>query len=110
MGILKLGRRYEEFEQLCYLPRRPAWFSAEHMSNPYRLLLESWLVEAIFAPGNPGSEHTPRVECVSQTIIHVNPLNPSGDFKVLIFGQPYYQKKTARTILNLVNYHRQGKE
>uniref|UniRef100_G3TA04 KH-like RNA-binding domain-containing protein n=1 Tax=Loxodonta africana TaxID=9785 RepID=G3TA04_LOXAF len=90
-----------------YLDKRPFWFNAEHLMNPYRVYLEAWLVEAIFGPGG---EHIPHVECVSQTILRVRRVDPEGKAEILIFGRPYYQKDIAKIITNLADYHRQRRE
>lgn len=52
-------------------------------------------------------EHIPRVECVSQTLLHVHRWDPEGEAEILIFGRPYYQRDVSKMILNLADYHRQ---
>ncbi|XP_004381444.1 KH domain-containing protein 3 [Trichechus manatus latirostris] len=101
--LVQLGQPDQQFEELSYLDKRPFWFNAEHLMNPYRVHLEAWLVEAIFGPGG---EHIPHVECVSQTILRVRRLDPKGEAEILIFGRPYYQKDIAKMIMNLADYHR----
>lgn len=55
----------------------------------------------------PGGEHIPHVECVSNTLLHVNKWDPEGDAEILICGRPYYQKDVSKLIMNLADYHRQ---
>lgn len=55
----------------------------------------------------PGGEHIPHVECVSQTLLHVNHWDPEGEAEILIFGRPYYQKDVSKMIMNLADHHRQ---
>lgn len=55
----------------------------------------------------PGGEHIPHVECVSQTLLHVNQWDPEGDAEILVFGRPSYQRDVSRMIVNLAYYHRQ---
>ncbi|XP_049729762.1 KH domain-containing protein 3-like [Elephas maximus indicus] len=105
--LVQLGQQDQQFEELSYLDKRPFWFNAEHLMNPYRVYLEAWLVEAIFGPGG---EHIPHVECVSQTILRVRRVDPEGKAEILIFGRPYYQKDIAKIITNLADYHRQRRE
>ncbi|XP_007943405.1 KH domain-containing protein 3 [Orycteropus afer afer] len=102
--LVQFGEIDEEFEELSYVHRRPQWFHAEHLMNPYRVHLEAWLVEAIFGPG---WENIPRVECVSQTFLRVRLLDTKGEAEILIFGRPYYQKDIAKMIMKLAKYHRQ---
>lgn len=54
-----------------------------------------------------GGEHIPHVECVSQTLLHVNQWDPEGEADILIFGRPSYQTDVSKMIMNLAYYHRQ---
>ncbi|XP_007120764.2 KH domain-containing protein 3 [Physeter macrocephalus] len=92
------------FEVLGNLTKRPYWFHSEYLKSPRAIHLEAWLVEAIFGLGG---EHIPHVECVSQTLLHVNQWDPDGEAEILIFGRPYYQKDVYKMIMNLADYHRQ---
>uniref|UniRef100_A0A452RBX5 KH domain containing 3 like, subcortical maternal complex member n=1 Tax=Ursus americanus TaxID=9643 RepID=A0A452RBX5_URSAM len=92
------------FTVLGNLSKRPYWFHSEYLKSPKAVHLEAWLVEAIFGRGG---EHIPHVECVSQTLLHVNQWDPEGEAEILIFGRPYYQKDVAKMIMNLADYHRQ---
>ncbi|XP_040330539.1 KH domain-containing protein 3 [Herpailurus yagouaroundi] len=92
------------FEVLGNLTKRPYWFHSEYLKSPKAVHLEAWLVEAIFGRGG---EHIPHVECVSQTLLHVNHWDPEGEAEILIFGRPYYQKDVSKMIMNLADYHRQ---
>ncbi|XP_068406961.1 KH domain-containing protein 3 [Eschrichtius robustus] len=92
------------FEVLGNLTKRPCWFHSEYLKSPRAIHLEAWLVEAIFGLGG---EHIPHVECVSQTLLHVNQWDPDGEAEILIFGRPYYQKDVSTMIMNLADYHRQ---
>ncbi|KAF0886492.1 KHD3L protein, partial [Crocuta crocuta] len=92
------------FEVQGNLTKRPYWFHSEHLKSPKAVHLEAWLVEAIFGPGG---EHIPHVECVSQTLLHVNHWDPEGEAEILIFGRPYYQKDVSKMIMNLADHHRQ---
>uniref|UniRef100_A0A452U7I7 KH domain containing 3 like, subcortical maternal complex member n=1 Tax=Ursus maritimus TaxID=29073 RepID=A0A452U7I7_URSMA len=92
------------FTVLGNLSKRPYWFHSEYLKSPKAVHLEAWLVEAIFGQGG---EHIPHVECVSQTLLHVNQWDPEGEAEILIFGRPYYQKDVAKMIMNLADYHRQ---
>ncbi|XP_024587667.1 KHDC3-like protein [Neophocaena asiaeorientalis asiaeorientalis] len=92
------------FEVLGNLTKRPYWFHSEYLKSPRAIHLEAWLVEAIFGLGG---EHIPHVECVSQTLLHVNQWDPDGEAEILIFGRPYYQKDVYTMIMNLADYHRQ---
>ncbi|KAB0393634.1 hypothetical protein E2I00_016836, partial [Balaenoptera physalus] len=92
------------FEVLGNLTKRPYWFHSEYLKSPRAIHLEAWLVEAIFGLGG---EHIPHVECVSQTLLHVNQWDPDGEAEILIFGRPYYQKDVSTMIMNLADYHRQ---
>ncbi|KAK2083576.1 hypothetical protein P7K49_038812, partial [Saguinus oedipus] len=73
-------------------------------ANPKVVRLEVWLVEKIF--GRSG-ERIPQVQGLSQILIHVNHLDPSGEAEILIFGRPSYQEDTIKMIVNLADYHRQ---
>uniref|UniRef100_A0A8C9K6F9 KH domain containing 3 like, subcortical maternal complex member n=1 Tax=Panthera tigris altaica TaxID=74533 RepID=A0A8C9K6F9_PANTA len=92
------------FEVLGNLTKRPYWFHSEYLKSPKAVHLEAWLVEAIFGRGG---EHIPHVECVSQTLLHVNHWDPEGEAEILIFGRPYYQEDVSKMIMNLADYHRQ---
>ncbi|XP_029079213.1 KHDC3-like protein [Monodon monoceros] len=92
------------FEVLGNLTKRPYWFHSEYLKSPRAIHLEAWLVEAIFGLGG---EHIPHVECVSQTLLHVNQWDPDGEAEILVFGRPYYQKDVYTMIMNLADYHRQ---
>ena len=72
------------------------------------LLLPNPTPHSLFAScAGRGGEHIPHVECVSQTLLHVNQWDPEGEAEILIFGRPYYQKDVAKMIMNLADYHRQ---
>uniref|UniRef100_A0A8C7BDN2 KH domain containing 3 like, subcortical maternal complex member n=1 Tax=Neovison vison TaxID=452646 RepID=A0A8C7BDN2_NEOVI len=92
------------FTVLGNLTKRPYWFHLEYLKSPKAVRLEAWLMEAIFGRGG---EHIPHVECVSQTLLHVNQWDPEGEAEILIFGRPYYQKDVSKMIMNLADYHRQ---
>ncbi|XP_019507077.1 PREDICTED: KHDC3-like protein [Hipposideros armiger] len=92
------------FQVLGNLTKRPYWFHNEYLKTPKTVHLEAWLVEAIFGPGG---EHIPHVECVSQTLLHVNQWDPEGLAEILVFGRPSYQKDVSKMIMNLAYYHRQ---
>ncbi|XP_027953626.1 KHDC3-like protein [Eumetopias jubatus] len=92
------------FTVLGNLTKQPYWFHSEYLKSPKAVHLEAWLVEAIFGRGG---EHIPHVECVSQTLLHVNRWDPEGEAEILIFGRPYYQKDVSKMIMNLADYHRQ---
>uniref|UniRef100_A0A2K6EFC7 KH domain containing 3 like, subcortical maternal complex member n=1 Tax=Propithecus coquereli TaxID=379532 RepID=A0A2K6EFC7_PROCO len=92
------------FEVLGTPTKIPSWFHYEFLKSPKAVHLEAWLVEAIFGPGG---EHILDIECVSHILLHVNRWDPEGEAEILIFGRPYYQKDTAKLIMNLADYHRQ---
>ncbi|XP_020142936.1 KH domain-containing protein 3 [Microcebus murinus] len=92
------------FEVLGSLNKIPYWFHHEFLKNPKAVRLESWLVEAIFGPDG---EHIPDIECTSHILLHVNRWDPDGEAEILIFGRPYYQKDTAKLVMNLADHHRQ---
>ncbi|KAK2094620.1 KH domain-containing protein 3 [Saguinus oedipus] len=92
------------FEVLGQLPKQFSWFHFEFLKNPKVVRLEVWLVEKIF--GREG-EHIPQVQGLSQILIHLNHLDPSGEAEILIFGRPSYQEDTIKMIVNLADYHRQ---
>ncbi|KAK2113936.1 hypothetical protein P7K49_008202 [Saguinus oedipus] len=92
------------FEVLGQLPKQFSWFHSEFLKNPKVVRLEVWLVEKIF--GRSG-ERIPQVQGLSQILIHVNHLDPSGEAEILIFGRPSYQEDTIKMIVNLADYHRQ---
>nr|XP_025863245.1 KHDC3-like protein [Vulpes vulpes] len=91
------------FTVLGNLTKRPYWFHIEYLKNPKTVHLEAWLVEAIFGRG---AEYIPHVECVSQTLLHVNQWDPEGEAEIFIFGRPDYQKDVSKMIMNLADYHR----
>ncbi|XP_003945348.2 KH domain-containing protein 3 [Saimiri boliviensis] len=91
------------FEVLGQLPKQ-FWFHSEFLKNPKVVHLEVWLVEKIFGRGG---ERIPQVQGLSQILIHVNHLDPSGEAEILIFGRPSYQEDTIKMIMNLADYHRQ---
>lgn len=75
---------------------------------PRRLLFPNPTAHSLFAScAGRGGEHIPHVECVSQTLLHVNQWDPEGEAEILIFGRPYYQKDVSKMIMNLADYHRQ---
>uniref|UniRef100_G3U5J0 KH-like RNA-binding domain-containing protein n=1 Tax=Loxodonta africana TaxID=9785 RepID=G3U5J0_LOXAF len=74
------------------------------LNIPYIAHLEVWLVEVIFCLSG---EHILHVECMSQTILLVSWLDPTHEAKILMSGQPYYQKDVAKIIMNLADCHRQ---
>ncbi|XP_012327209.2 KH domain-containing protein 3 [Aotus nancymaae] len=92
------------FEVLGQLPKQFSWFHSEFLKNPKVVRLEVWLVEKIFGRGG---ERIPQVQGLSQILIHVNHLDPSGEAEILIFGRPSYQEDTIKMIMNLADYHRQ---
>ncbi|XP_008505357.1 KH domain-containing protein 3 [Equus przewalskii] len=92
------------FEVLGNPTKRPYWFHSMYLKSPKAVPLEAWLVEAIFGPGG---EHIPHVECVSQTLLHVNQWGREGEAEILIFGRPDYQKDVCKMIMSLADYHRQ---
>uniref|UniRef100_A0A8I3X7L9 KH domain containing 3 like, subcortical maternal complex member n=1 Tax=Callithrix jacchus TaxID=9483 RepID=A0A8I3X7L9_CALJA len=92
------------FEVLGQLPKQFSWFHSEFLKNPKVVRLEVWLVEKIFGRGG---ERIPQVQGLSQILIHVNHLDPSGEAEILIFGRPSYQEDTIKMIVNLADYHRQ---
>nr|XP_055186291.1 KH domain-containing protein 3 [Nyctereutes procyonoides] len=92
------------FTVLGNLTKRPYWFHIEYLKSPKTVRLEAWLVEAIFGRG---AEYIPHVECVSQTLLHVNQWDPEGEAEIFIFGRPDYQKDVSKMIMNLADYHRQ---
>ncbi|XP_007458468.1 PREDICTED: KHDC3-like protein [Lipotes vexillifer] len=102
--LVQLGEPEGEGFVLGNLTKRPYWFHSEYLKSPRAIHLEAWLVEAIFGLGG---EHIPHVECVSQTLLHVNQWDPDGEAEILIFGRPYYQKDVYTMIMNLADYHRQ---
>ncbi|XP_041603171.1 KH domain-containing protein 3-like [Vulpes lagopus] len=91
------------FTVLGNLTKRPYWFHIEYLKNPKTVHLEAWLVEAIFGRG---AEYIPHVECVSQTLLHVNQWDPEGEAEIFIFGRPDYQKHVSKMIMNLADYRR----
>ncbi|EPQ12569.1 ES cell-associated transcript 1 protein [Myotis brandtii] len=92
------------FQVLGDHAKQPYWFHTEYLKSPKTVHLEVWLVEAIFGPGR---EHIPHVECVSQTLLHINQWDPEGEAEILIFGRPSYQKDVSKMIMNLAHYHHQ---
>ncbi|XP_058524980.1 KH domain-containing protein 3-like [Ochotona princeps] len=104
MKQLLQQRKGELSQVLGNLTKPPKWFHSEFLKSPKAVRLEAWLVEAIFGPGG---EHIPHVECVSNTLLHVNQWDPEGDAEILICGRPYYQKDVSKLIMNLADYHRQ---
>ncbi|XP_037600534.1 KHDC3-like protein [Cebus imitator] len=89
---------------LGQLPKQFCWFHSEFLKNPKVVHLEVWLVEKIFGRGG---ECILQVQGLSQILIHVNHLDPSGEAEILIFGRPSYQEDTIKMIVNLAGYHHQ---
>uniref|UniRef100_G1LMP5 KH-like RNA-binding domain-containing protein n=1 Tax=Ailuropoda melanoleuca TaxID=9646 RepID=G1LMP5_AILME len=71
------------------LSKRPYWFHSQYLKSRKAVHLQ----------------HIPNVECVLQTLLHVNQWEPEGEAEILIFGRPYYQEDVAKMIMNLADYH-----